>query len=59
MQSKKCEDDALGIIHLFLNNNQDKKSTMKGLDDDVLKLQRVLKLHPDTAKVCYSKKSGS
>ena len=29
MKFKKCEDDILRIIHFFLSNNQDTKSTMK------------------------------
>jgi len=60
MKSKKCEDDALRIIH-FLSNNQDRKSTMKHFEYKKVNkrtIQRVLKSYADSSQVGYSKKSG-
>jgi len=50
MKSKKCQDDALRIIH-FLSNNQDRKSTMKHFEDEGVNkrtIQRVLKRYADS-----------
>lgn len=61
MKSKKCEDDAKRIIQFFLNNNQDRKSTIKHFEDEGCKkrtIQQVLKRYADTGKVEYSKNSG-
>jgi len=61
MKSNKCEDDALWIIHFFLRNNQDRKSTMKHFENKWVNkstIQRVLTQYVDSSKVDYSKKSG-
>ena len=60
MKSKKCEDDAMRIVHICLNNNKNRKSTMKHIEYEgcnMIIIQRVLKYSTDTTRGGYSKRS--
>ena len=60
MKSKTCEEDAKGIIQLFKDHNNDKKSTVKHFVHEGISKQQVysvIRRFVNTGQVEYSRNS--